>query len=119
MTDQLVRVSSYGQPVFQGLTGPLWRHACGHLTSVDLLADGDAQLQPWQRPCEGCGVRDGWIPYGNCDGWLPLLTYTGPLCDQCQGNGWVPIAGKVNSAPYGFVTVTECTACEASGMDTR
>lgn len=102
------RVATYGEPVFCGPgPGPLWRHLCGTIAFVDLLADDEGQLQPWERDCPGCSRRDGW---------LPLLVYTGPLCDQCHGNGWVPISGRVLAAVCGFDTVTECTACEASGM---
>ncbi len=36
-------------------------------------------------------------------------------CDQCGGAGWVPIAGHVTGAPYGYVTVTECMACNPDG----
>jgi hypothetical protein len=117
MTGEFARVTTYGQPVFTGPgPGPLWRHQCGQLTAVDLMGEGSEQLQPWQYPCGGCGVKDPWKPPGNVEGWLPLLAFTGPLCDQCQGNGWVPISGKVQGAVCGFDTVTECTACESTGM---
>jgi hypothetical protein len=106
MTTGFVRVASYGQPVFRGLTGPLWRHVCGETTSVDLL-DGD--VHPGDRECAGC------LGQGRHD-WRPLFAYHGPLCDQCNGNGWVPVAGKVDGAVCGYETVVECTACEASGV---
>ncbi|MEU4558567.1 hypothetical protein AB0F72_09255 [Actinoplanes sp. NPDC023936] len=104
MNDDLTRVTTYGRPVFAGPgPGALWQHVCGNLATVDLLGDGFT----WELNCDRCSRRDGWVP---------LFAYTGRLCDQCMGNGWVPIGGKVSSAPYGFSTVTECTACEASGV---
>ncbi|GAA2623639.1 hypothetical protein GCM10010399_63620 [Dactylosporangium fulvum] len=103
------RSTSYGEAVSAGPGyGPLWRHECGNIAWVDLLAD-DGPRQPWESECAGCrGLRREY--------WLPLFVYNGPLCDQCQGNGWVPISGKVAGAPAGFDTVTECTACDATGM---
>lgn len=111
MTDRELfeRAGSYGEAVFAGPGyGPLWRHACGRIAWVDLLADEDPG-QPWEQECKGCQGR-------RREDWVPLFAYTGPLCDQCQGNGWVPISGKVDGAPSGYDTVTECTACGGSGM---
>lgn len=99
------RVTSYGQPVTKGFTGSYWRHACGNMTAVDLLAD---PVQPWDRECAGCRSRGR-------NGWRILLTYSGPYCDQCDGNGWVPISGKNDGAAVGYDTVTECTACDGMG----
>lgn len=110
MTAEFARVTTYGQPVFKGPgPGSLWRHRCGQLAAVDLLGGGWSKLQPWEYECQGCLRVER-------DGWQPLLAYAGPVCDQCHGNGWVWIAGKVTGALYGYETVTECTACDASGM---
>lgn len=106
MTTNLRRAASYGESVFRGLTGPLWRHRCGNVTTVDLLDD---PRQPWETECAGCRDRDR-------ENWLPLMVWTGPLCDQCEGNGWVPIAGKADGAVCGYETVTECAACDALGV---
>ncbi len=109
MVERFKRVATYGEPIFTGPgPGPLWRHHCGHLAVVDLLGDGDSKLQPWAYGCGTCGCLD--------KDWQPLFAYTGALCDQCDGNGWVPIGGKVLNAPMGYRTITECTACDASGM---
>lgn len=106
MTD-FFRVATYGEPVFVGPgAGPLWRHTCGYIVGAELLADTDEERRPWAHPCPHCRLGT----------WLPLFVHTGALCDQCDGNGWVPIGGKVLSAPMGFSTVTECTACDASGI---
>lgn len=102
------RTASYGEPVIRGMVGPLWRHVCGNITSVDILGGGRLG-QPWEHECSGCRGR-------HREDWRPLHVYTGPLCDQCQGNGWVPISGKVDGAFCGYDTVTECTACAGTGM---
>jgi hypothetical protein len=110
MTTQLLRVTTYGQPIFKGPgPGPLWRHHCGQLAAVDLLGGGWSKLQPWEYECQGCGCAGR-------DGWQALFAFTGAVCDQCHGNGWVPIGGKVIGAPCAYETVTECTACDASGV---
>lgn len=101
------RVTSYGRPVLKGLDGSLWQHNCGIIENVDLL-DAYGGTQPWGRPCV-CGGNRGQ------ETWRPLYAYTGPTCDQCAGNGWVPISGKVDGAPCGYDTVTECTACAGMG----
>ncbi len=98
---------SYGKPVFRGAEGSLWQHDCGFITAVDLMADDPRQ--PWER---GCGSCHGSRP----NDWRPLFAYTGPWCDQCDGNGWVPISGKIHGAICGYDTVTECSACDGSGM---
>lgn len=36
-------------------------------------------------------------------------------CPWCGGLGWVRIAGKAPGAPCGYITATECTACNAEG----
>lgn len=106
MTPHLRRVASYGEPVFRGQPGPLWRHRCGQITGVDIL---DYRRHPSDIECAGCRGKGR-------DGWQPLLVYTGPLCDQCDGNGWVPISGKVDGSITGYDTVTECTACNSLGF---
>ncbi len=106
----LVRVA-YNGGFRQHVGGPAWRHLCGTIIVLDLLADrpGDRVMPP-RGGCEGCsrGSEPGT--------WKPLLIYTGPLCDQCHGNGFVPIAGKHDGAICGYETVTPCTACSATGI---
>lgn len=97
---------AYGEPVFrQPCGGPVWRHQCGNMTVLDLL---DRDTVPWRTECAGCRATTP-------DGWRPVMVYDGPRCDQCHGNGWVPIGGRLfgNSA---YATVTECTACSTTGV---
>lgn len=108
MTASLFERITYGKPLYAGLTGPAWQHRCGNVVDVDLL-DDDHLIFPWDRKCVGC-------QWHGRDGWRPLFTFTGPCCDQCHGNGWVPISGKVDGAMCGYDTVTECTACGGTGM---
>lgn len=60
-----------------------------------------------------CGGNNGQ------ETWRPLYAYTGPVCDQCAGNGRVPISGKVDGAATGYDTVTFCTACNGMGWASR
>jgi hypothetical protein len=103
--NEFERVVNYGKPMFRGLNGSVWQHRCGNIMTVELI---DRVEVPWLFECAGCRGRGS-------DGWYPLYAYTGPLCDQCHGNGWVPISGKNDGALCGYDTVTECTACGATG----
>lgn len=38
-----------------------------------------------------------------------------PVCDQCCGLGWVRIKGYVYGAACGYITATECMACNPDG----
>lgn len=108
MTDatRFERVVNYGKPMFAGPNGPAWQHLCGNIATIEVI---DRIEVPWFLECSECRATGS-------DGWRPLYAYTGPLCDQCHGNGWVPISGKVTGALCGYDTVTKCTACGATGM---
>ncbi len=108
MTEHFKRVANCGEPSFVApCQGPLWRHICGRIVEADLLGETEVERAPQTLGCDKCGHPS---PF------RPLFAYTGALCDQCDGNGWVPIGGKVHGAPMGYRTVTECTACNESGM---
>lgn len=109
MTAPFKRVANYGESSFVGpCEGPLWRHSCGNIAEADLLGESDEARRPWAHPCPHCRLGV----------WSPLFAYAGPLCDQCDGNGWVSIGGQ-HPGFLAFQTVTECTACDASGVSSR
>lgn len=48
-------------------------------------------------------------------GCASALRADGEVCDQCAGLGWVRIKGYVFRAACGYITATECMACNPDG----
>lgn len=99
---RLAALADYARAAFHGR--PAWQHdVCGRIETIDLI-----DLAAFQWRCPGCLMS-------GAEQWRPVFAYLGRRCDQCAGNGSVPVTGHVTGAPTGYETSAGCTACGGSG----